>query len=86
MDNHIVSTTHETLCFSIHVPVVADEVPLFIGTSHEVGTKVYPPQACTVKLIAFVVVELGGVGGIEDVACVVALHHKLHHAVTIHVT
>ena len=83
MDNHVVGTTHEALRFSIHVPVVADEVPLLVGACHHVRTEVNPPEAFTIEFVALVVVELGRVGGIADVARVVALYHEFHHTVAI---
>ena len=85
MDNHVVSTTHQAFSLTVHIPVETDEIPLFIRTCHEVGTKVNPPKACTVQFVAFIMMELGGVGSIEDIACIIALDQELNHTVTIHV-
>ena len=85
MNNHVVGTAHKALRLTIHVPVEADEVPLFVRTSHEVGTEIDPPKSCTVEFVTFVMMEFGCIGSVKDVACIVALDHQFHHTVTINI-
>ena len=86
VDNHVVGTAHQGLGLTVLVPVVEDEVELLVGTGHEVGTHVNPPQPRAVHLIALVQVEVVLIGGREQVARVVApFHHELHLSVAVNV-
>ena len=86
VDNHVVGTAHDALCPSVAVPVVAYQVPLLVGTCHEVGAEVYPPQPRAVGLVALVQIEVGLVVGGQQVALrVVALHNQLAGAVAVDV-
>ena len=85
VNNHVVGTAHNTLCLTVLVPVEGHNVPLLVGSGHQVGAAVNPPQALPGKGVAFQVVELGGVGTAANIAAVVALHNELHDAVAVHI-
>ena len=68
VDDHVVGTAHQGLGLAVLVPVVEDEVKLLVGTGHEVGAHVNPPQPRAVHLVALVQVEVVLIGGREQVA------------------
>ena len=86
MDNHIVGTTHQGLGLAVLIPVVENDVELFVRTSHQVWSHIDPPQTCAIQLVALVQVEIGLIRSFTNVSAVVsALHHELHLTIAIYI-
>ena len=79
VDNHVVGTAEHTLGLAVHVPVVGNEVPLLVRTSHHVRSHVNPPKALARHVDALIVVET--CAAVIDVAGIVALDDELCHTV-----
>ena len=84
VDDHVIGTAHDALRLSVLVPVECHEVPLLIGSCHEVGSEVYAPESLAAEVVALVEVEARLVAGLVErgaAAGVVALDDEFHDAV-----